>query len=157
SGNYLRDNIIISAPAHFEVSTEAENGFSNTISLSPTDRSVFPTEVYVRSSSNASSGPISGEILLSTRHGVSRTVKVRGWNYAIPTVDAIPDQTFITGTTTSPIDFSGTANSFRWINDNPSIGLQANGRGSIPSFTANNGGGSDTVFATITAEPVSEA
>lgn len=156
SGNYLRGSINISAPTDFEISTLAESGYGNTIVLPPTDRTVSAMNIYVRSSSNASPGTISGDILLNTESGKSEIVKVRGTVYAMPVANEILDQTFITGTATTPIEFSGTANSYRWTNNNPSIGLQANGNGSIPSFIANNGGGNDTVVATITTEPRAE-
>jgi gliding motility-associated-like protein len=63
------------------------------------------------------------------------------------------DQTVINGGRTIPINFPGTGCAYFWTNDNPSIGLQSNGEGNIPSFTAINKG-SDPITATITATPV---
>jgi cold shock CspA family protein len=47
-GSCLSDNITLTAPTGFEVSKSAGSGFSNSISLTPTDGSVANTIVYVR-------------------------------------------------------------------------------------------------------------
>ncbi|HYG03559.1 MAG TPA: PKD-like domain-containing protein [Chryseosolibacter sp.] len=62
------------------------------------------------------------------------------------------NQTLCNGSNTSPIVFSGTATTFSWANDNPSIGLAANGSGDITSFTAINGGAGNQI-ATIIVTP----
>ncbi|GAA4343356.1 hypothetical protein [Flaviaesturariibacter amylovorans] len=50
------------------------------------------------------------------------------------TVNPVPNALFCLGSMSSPIGFSGTAASYSWTNDNPSIGLPASGTGGIPSF-----------------------
>ncbi|MBK9335078.1 MAG: T9SS type A sorting domain-containing protein [Lewinellaceae bacterium] len=73
-----------------------------------------------------------------------------------PTVSASPtSQTVCNGAATAAINFTGTVGGtvFNWTNNNPAIGLAANGSSSsIPSFTAINNGGAP-VTATITVTP----
>ncbi|MBK9335075.1 MAG: hypothetical protein IPM98_00245 [Lewinellaceae bacterium] len=73
-----------------------------------------------------------------------------------PTVSATPtSQTVCNGAATTAINFTGTVGGtvFNWTNNNPAIGLAANGSSSsIPSFTAINNGGAP-VTATITVTP----
>lgn len=68
------------------------------------------------------------------------------------TVSNPGNQTLCVGSVTSPITFTGSATSFSWVNDNPSIGLAASGSGDISAFTAINGGSSD-ITANITVTP----
>ncbi|KJS06376.1 MAG: hypothetical protein VR77_05055 [Flavobacteriales bacterium BRH_c54] len=51
-------------------------------------------------------------------------------------------------------NFSGTVNNttYNWTNSNPNIGLQVNGNGGIPPFTANNTG-TASVTSTVTVTP----
>jgi hypothetical protein len=74
---------------------------------------------------------------------------------AAPVVNAISNQTRLSGTVTAPINFTGTAKAYDWVNDKPGIGLAATGIGNIPSFTAVNNG-ANTVTATITVTPKSQ-
>jgi hypothetical protein len=57
------------------------------------------------------------------------------------------------GNNTGNLIFSGNATAYQWSNDQPSIGLAANGTGNIPAFTAINNGNTPVV-ATITVTPV---
>jgi len=71
-----------------------------------------------------------------------------------PSTAAVANQTWCNGAATNAINFNGPVNgtSFAWTNDNTSIGLAANGNGSITSFTATNNGNA-TVTSTITVTP----
>jgi hypothetical protein len=66
-----------------------------------------------------------------------------------PTVAVPLNQNFCIGQITTPLNFSGTPGGviFNWTNNNPSIGLAANGTGNIPAFTAISGG---TALITVT-------
>ncbi|TCZ63418.1 T9SS type A sorting domain-containing protein [Flaviaesturariibacter aridisoli] len=50
------------------------------------------------------------------------------------TVNPAPNAVFCNGQASTPVTFSGNASSYRWTNDNPSIGLATGGTGSLPSF-----------------------
>jgi gliding motility-associated-like protein len=75
------------------------------------------------------------------------------------TVDPMPavvqpaDQSLCSGTATAAVNFSGpvAGTMYNWTNNNPSIGLAANGTGNIASFQPIAGG--STVIATITVTP----
>lgn len=70
----------------------------------------------------------------------------------VPVVNAVSNQTYCAGTSVTPTAFSGVATSYSWSNNNTSIGLAANGTGSLPTFTPVNNG-TTPVNATITVTP----
>jgi len=74
----------------------------------------------------------------------------------IPTVDGpIPPQALCVNTSSDEVIFSGNlplTTNYNWVNDNVSIGLNANGVGDIPSFIAQNTGNT-VITATITVTP----
>ena len=74
---------------------------------------------------------------------------------AIPSVDAVSNQTLCNGTATAAVTFTGAVpgTSFNWTNDNTGIGLAAAGTGNIPGFTATNTG-TTAVTATVTVTPI---
>ncbi|MFN8245888.1 MAG: MopE-related protein [Ferruginibacter sp.] len=55
----------------------------------------------------------------------SQTININ----ATPVVDPVSNQMVNHGSSTTVINFSGTATSYTWVNDNPSIGLAASGTG----------------------------
>jgi hypothetical protein len=71
-----------------------------------------------------------------------------------PTVNLIANREVCNGGTITPVNFTGavTGTVFSWSNNNTTIGLNASGTGSIPSFTAVNTTG-NPVTATITVTP----
>jgi gliding motility-associated-like protein len=70
-----------------------------------------------------------------------------------PVAAQAQNQTVTNGSATTAVPFSGAGCTYKWTNDQPSIGLAASGTGNIASFTASNSG-STPVIATITATPV---
>lgn len=71
-----------------------------------------------------------------------------------PNVVPPPNQALCNGSITNAVTFTGTlaGTVFNWTNNNPSIGLAANGSGNIPAFTAINAS-SVVAVATITVTP----
>jgi hypothetical protein len=69
-----------------------------------------------------------------------------------PSVTAPSDQVVCNGSSTTAVNFSGTATSYDWVNDKPGIGLAASGTGNIASFAAANAT-AVPVVATITITP----
>ncbi len=53
SGDYLFDDLIITAPSGFEVSTTSGSGFSSSLSLSPVSRQIASTTIYLKYTSSA--------------------------------------------------------------------------------------------------------
>ncbi len=72
-----------------------------------------------------------------------------------PDVNAVANQFFCAGTTTSPIPLTGSVpgTTYNWTNTNTAIGLGASGSGDIPSFTATNAT-AGPISGTITVTPV---
>src|SRR5206468_1266403 len=69
-----------------------------------------------------------------------------------PAVNDPTDQTVCNGAPTAAVNFTGTATSYTWSNNNTGIGLASAGTGNIASFNATNSGFSP-VTATITVTP----
>ncbi len=155
SGNNLTSSILITAPAGFEISQGQESGYGNTANLdiAPAGNGSTVTGiVYVRSSASAPAGNISGNVVLTSPGAVTQNVAVSGIVNALPTVNTISNQTLTNGSATAAVNFTGTGNTFTWVNDTPGIGLAASGTGNISSFTAVNPG-SSPVTATVTVTP----
>ena len=95
--------------------------------------------IQVTPAANGCSGPI-----------VSFSIRVN----PTPNTSAVSNQIVCNGSSTSPINFTGTVpgTTFSWTNDTPSIGLAAGGSGNIGSFTAINNT-SAPVLAIINVTP----
>ena len=151
SGSGLTGAVAVTAPPNFEVSLSSGSNYANSVTLTETS-SLANTTIYVRSGSAAPAGNISGNVIISSPGATSQNVAVTGYINALPTVNAVPPQTFTSGTTTTAIDFTGTGNTYTWVNNTPGIGLAASGTGAIPSFTTVNTG-SSPVTASVTVTP----
>ncbi|MGZ3754753.1 MAG: beta-propeller fold lactonase family protein [Mucilaginibacter sp.] len=150
SGTNLINNIVLNAPAGFEISLFAGNGYTNSLTLIQTIGIVAPSVIYVRSAASAPVGILSGNVILTSAGANTQNVVVTGIVNVIPTVANVPGQVVDNGYPTAPVTFSGTsANTFTWVNDTPGIGLAASGSGDIPPFIAINKG-KTPITATIT-------
>ena len=152
SGSGLTGNIIATAPAGFEVSLAAGSGYGSSVSIPQNSGTVNSTVVYVRSAATAPAGSLSGDVTLTSTGASNQTVAVTGMVKAVPTVNAVANQSVNNGAATTAVNFTGTGNTFSWVNDTPGIGLAVSGTGNIASFTAVNTG-SSAVKATITVMP----
>jgi gliding motility-associated-like protein len=153
SGSNLTANIAAVAPAGFELSLTDAGGYSSSLMLTESGGTVGNGIIYVRSSPNAPAGNISGDVVLSSMGAANQAVAVSGIINAIPTVNTIASQTLTNGATTTPVNFTGTATTFSWVNDSPGIGLAANGTENISSFAVINNTNS-AIIATITVTPL---
>ncbi|HEY9001013.1 MAG TPA: beta-propeller fold lactonase family protein [Mucilaginibacter sp.] len=153
SGTGLTSNITATAPAGFEVSLLASSGYGNTVTITQSGGTASNITVYVRSAASAT-GSISGNVTLSSQGANTQNVAVVGKINPLPTVNNPGNQTVSAGSSTTAINFTGTANTFNWTNNNPAIGLPASGTGTIPAFTAVNNGATP-ITATITVMPQS--
>jgi gliding motility-associated-like protein len=154
SGDNLLGDIIATAPAGFEVSLNSASGFTNSVTITPAGGAVIKKVVYVRAAASATTGNISGNVVLSAAGTTDKLVAVNGVIDALPIVNKPSNQIIDNGATTNTVNFTGTGSTFTWTNDAPGIGLAASGTGNIPSFTAINNGQS-LVTATITILPAS--
>jgi gliding motility-associated-like protein len=152
SGSKLEGPVTVTAPANFEVSLAAGAGYANTLQVTPVNGTANNTTVYVRSSAVAPTGVLSGNITLASPGAPIQTVAVTGSVKALATVNAVNDVTTGNGISVQNIHFTGTGNYYKWVNDNPAIGIPASGTGDIAPFIAINTG-SKPVTATITVTP----
>jgi parallel beta-helix repeat protein len=77
SGVDLTDNIVINAPANFEISTDATTNFSSSLSLLPTSGSVATTPIYVRLTGVSAASP-TGNITNASTNATTENVPVTG-------------------------------------------------------------------------------
>ncbi len=151
-GNDLTTAMDIAAPQYFELSLSPLSGYSGGVSISPVNGTIAATTVYVRSSLDAPVGNISGKCTISTSGYTFFDPILAATIYTLPVVNNIPNQVLLSGNLTQPVNFSGTGNTYTWVNDTPSIGLAASGNGDIAPFTAvNNGANPVTATISVTA------
>jgi len=153
SGSALTADITALAPPGFEISLSANSGYGGSLTITPSGGTVSSTAVYVRSAA-APTGGLSGSISLTSAGAGSQNVVVTGAVSALPTVNDVLPLSVNSGDMTAAINFTGTANTFAWVNDTPGIGLALSGKGDIASFTARNPG-TTAITAHITVTPES--
>ncbi|MEI8049764.1 MAG: DUF4082 domain-containing protein, partial [Bacteroidota bacterium] len=84
SGTHLMNNITITAPTGFEVSTAPGSGYAGLITLTQSGGSVSGTTVYVRLT-NAASGTLSDNVSLTSTNATTQDVAVNGTVNSLPT------------------------------------------------------------------------
>lgn len=152
-GSNLTASVTATAPAGFEVSLNATSGYGGSVAANPVNGSLSNTTVYIRSAASDVAGNISGNVVISSTGAVNRQVAATGIVNALPVVNQEGNQTLTAGAASAIVGFSGTADTYDWINDTPGIGLAANGTGIVPSFTAINSS-TNPIEATITVTPL---
>lgn len=89
SGAGLTDNLIVSAPVGFEISTSATTGFSSTLTLAPTASVVSTVKVFVRVSSLATAGSYSDSLEINSTGATMQRFSVKATvvtNTSSPTI-----------------------------------------------------------------------
>jgi hypothetical protein len=115
SGAYLNDNITITAPANFQISTSPNSGFGSTVTLNQSGGTVASTFVYVRFQPTAQTS-YSGNITnVSSTDMITNLVTVTGIGANLPavTTQAATAQT----TTGATLNGTVTANNGSAITD----------------------------------------
>ncbi|WP_143822099.1 beta-propeller fold lactonase family protein [Mucilaginibacter pedocola] len=152
SGKDLFEGIAATAPAGFEVSLSIASGYGNNVLIPQAAETVDNVTVYVRATASGVAGTTTGDVTLTTAGGSDKQVRVSAFINALPTVSKPGNQSVDNGVTTTAVNFTGTGNSYTWVNDNPSIGLGGSGTGDIPAFNAVNTGSTPAV-AKVTVTP----
>ena len=155
SGKNLTANVVATASSGFEVSLTAGGGYGSSVTLTQVAGALNPATVFVRSAATAGAGAITGNVVLRSTGVTEKDVAVSGTINTLPLVNTAANQTLTNGGVTTAINFTGTGDTFTWVNDTPGIGLAASGLGDITPFTAINTG-SNAVIATITVTPASQ-
>ena len=108
---------------------------------------------------NSTTSPITGTITVTpvySNGGVDCNGSTKSFTITVnptPTVNDPVDQTVCKGASTTLVNFTGTATSYTWTNNNTSIGLGASGTGNISAFTTTNNT-TVPITSTITVTPV---
>ena len=77
-GLFLSSDLIVSAPAEFEVSLTSGSGFSAAVSITPSSGTVASTTVYIRLKAGLSEANYTGDITLSSTNVADKTIAVEG-------------------------------------------------------------------------------
>ncbi len=112
SGSALTANIIITAPAGFEISTTSGSGFGSSVTLTQSGGSVPNTIIYVRMAASATGAP-SGNITIASIGVTTINVAVTGTVNplpATPTITAGGPTTFCAGGSVTLTSSSATGN-----------------------------------------------
>lgn len=134
-GSNLSNNITVTAPTGFEVSTSSGSGFASTATLSQSGGSVPSTTIYVRIAST-STGSIFGTLSCTSTGATSATFTLTG------TVNTLPVITSLTGGTrtgTGTLTISGITSTagatIDWYQNNTGGTALATGVNSTTSYT----------------------
>ena len=105
SGTQLDGNILVQAPAGFEVSTN-NSSFSSNLTLNATGGNVSATSIYARIAATAGIGSLSGNISLSSANATTQNVAVTG---NVTSGTGTPYQDWVSYWTTQNASFNGTS------------------------------------------------
>ena len=90
SGAFLTDNILVTAPANFEVSLASGSGYGSTVTLNQSGGTVNSTTIYVRLAASATVGNKADSVVLTSTGGVTtQKVGVAGTVYQYPVLNPI--------------------------------------------------------------------
>ncbi|WP_379709922.1 T9SS type A sorting domain-containing protein [Ferruginibacter yonginensis] len=138
SGSALTSNIIITAPAGFEISTTSGSGFATTVTLTQTGGSVPNTIIYVRMAASATGTP-SGNITIASSGVTTINVAVAGTVNplpATPTITAGGPTTFCAGGSVTLTSSSASGNLWSTGETTQSIIVTTSGTYTVTVTTA---------------------
>jgi len=131
-GQFLTDDILVTAPPSYEVSLSSGSGFASSVNISPSSGSVSSTPVYVRLAAGLAENTYTEDVEVSTTGATTQNVAAEGTVFGELTSDML-----ISGVFDGPLS-GGTPKVIELYVINDIADLSAYGFGS-----ANNGGGSD--------------
>uniref|UniRef100_UPI0026374AF9 HYR domain-containing protein n=1 Tax=uncultured Polaribacter sp. TaxID=174711 RepID=UPI0026374AF9 len=79
SGLNLIEDIIVTAPSNWELSTTSGSGFTSSVTLLQTNGLVTSTPIYIRTKSNTVSGNLSGNVTISSTGATPKIISVTGF------------------------------------------------------------------------------
>ncbi|QTE21511.1 T9SS type A sorting domain-containing protein [Polaribacter cellanae] len=77
-GLFLSNNLVVTAPANYEVSLTTGTGFSAAVNIVPNSGTIAKTTVFVRLKSGLAAGKYAGDITLSSTGVADQTIAVSG-------------------------------------------------------------------------------
>lgn len=78
SGAYLTANVVVAAPANYEISTSASSGFGSSVNLPVVSGVLANTPVYIRLIAGLSVGTYNGSVSVSSSGATSQTIVCSG-------------------------------------------------------------------------------
>jgi hypothetical protein len=78
SGANLTENIILTAPANFEISTDASSGFGTSLELTQTGGTVASTTIYVRLAEGLSINTYAGTLMATSTGATTKNIGLEG-------------------------------------------------------------------------------
>jgi len=78
SGSSLTNNLVVNAPANFEVSLDANNGFASAVTLPQVSNAVAETTIYVRLKAGLAIKTYSGTLTLTSSGVLNKMVSLTG-------------------------------------------------------------------------------
>ncbi|WP_456378934.1 IPT/TIG domain-containing protein, partial [Lutibacter sp.] len=127
-GSNLTANILLTAPANFEISTTSGAGFSNTVTLPQVSGTVSATIIYVRLLTGLAINTYTGNLAATSTGATTQNVSFNGEvtcvptqtiTSFVPTSGPIGTEVTITGTgfsAASTVDFNGVAATVTFVN-----------------------------------------
>lgn len=117
NGVNLSDNIIITAPANFEISLNGTSwsGSASPITLVPSSGVVANTTVYVRLNAATAPGTFSGNIVHTTTGGDNVNVAVSGTSQSAPLTPAAFYRSRVTGLLSDASSWETSSDSTSWF------------------------------------------
>ena len=77
-GLFLTADLVVTAPANFEVSLTAGTGFTSSVSINPSTGTVVETTIYMRLAGGLTAGNYTGDIVISSTGVTNKTISVNG-------------------------------------------------------------------------------
>lgn len=84
-GLFLTNDLIVAAPANFELSLTSGSGFGASVSITPTSGTVVETKIYARLAAGLSAGNYTGNITINSTGVEEKTFSVAGNAFGAPT------------------------------------------------------------------------
>jgi heat shock protein beta len=113
SGCNLTNDISISAPTGFEISTNASAGFTGSLTLTQSGGTVASTTIYVRMTASASGSP-SGNISLTSTGATSTAIAITGSASTLSVGTANSNQVLCDVTNASDVVLTGASGTIQW-------------------------------------------
>jgi len=122
SGIGLTDNLILTSPTGYEISTTSGAGFTNSISLTPTSGIVNSTPIFIRLTNSATGAP-SGNITCTSTGATANTIALSGTVNPLPTINLGAVSNIIPSSTSFSLPYSaatGSPNQYSITTGSPS-------------------------------------
>jgi hypothetical protein len=136
AGAKLSDNIIITAPTHYEISLSLGSGYTNTLTLTQSSGSVSPSIIFVRLKSGYTAASYSESVTINSTGATIKSITCSGTVFSIPVATASSSSPVYTS---GVLTFTGGPNSmaqYNWTGPNSYTSSLQNASLTNPSLSA---------------------